>query len=150
LETRGTHPNTAIKADQSKQLNAPGAGWHGATIAYYFDVRRVCRDCQRPFIFFAEEQQYWYEELALPLEVDCVRCHACRRDQRELERLRKRYNELVATPKPGPAELIELVTLSLDLIDSGAFAAHRARSAAFACGSTNCPISPPTSRRKPN
>src|SRR5687768_13036282 len=49
--------NTAIEADVARQ-NAPTIG-----VTHYFDSRRVCRTCSRPFLFFAEEQKYWYETL---------------------------------------------------------------------------------------
>src|SRR5262245_55821329 len=44
-------PSTAIEANPDRQ--APRAGG----VAYYWDFRRVCVDCARPFIFFAEEQK---------------------------------------------------------------------------------------------
>src|SRR5262245_27545254 len=49
--------NTAIKADVSLQ--------HITTmpVTHYFDLKRVCQDCRRPFLFFAAEQKHWYEEL---------------------------------------------------------------------------------------
>lgn len=119
-------PNTAIEADGSRQRWAAGekSYGHGIVIRYYFDLRRVCRDCRRPFIFFAEEQQHWYEVLGFPLEVDCIRCHDCRRTQRGIETAQKRYQELVVLHEPTPSQLIELVTLSLDLIAGGAFSPH--------------------------
>ena len=55
-------PNTAIPADLSRQAKAT------VPVTHYFDVRRQCRDCGRPFIFFAEEQKYWYEELKFKLD----------------------------------------------------------------------------------
>ena len=42
-------------------------------VTHYYDVTRTCRDCDRPFIFFAQEQKHWYEQLGLPLEADCAR-----------------------------------------------------------------------------
>ncbi|WP_405632352.1 zinc-ribbon domain containing protein [Pseudoalteromonas sp. Ld20] len=27
----------------------------------YIDIQKQCVDCHRPFIFFAKEQQYWFE-----------------------------------------------------------------------------------------
>lgn len=119
-------PNTAIEADGSKQRCAADGDSYGRgiSIRYYFDLRRVCRDCGRKFIFFAEEQRYWYEERGFPLEVDCIRCHECRRVQRGLEAALKRYREFVVLPEPTPSQLIELVATSLDLIAGGAFSPH--------------------------
>src|SRR5690554_738010 len=61
-------PNTAVEADLSRQ--SPAA----VPVTHYFDVKRACRDCGRPFIFYALEQKHWYEELGFCLEADCVRC----------------------------------------------------------------------------
>ncbi|WP_366929827.1 zinc-ribbon domain containing protein [uncultured Thiodictyon sp.] len=55
-------PNTAIRADLSRQTPAT------VQVTHYFDVRRQCRDCDKPFIFFAEEQKYWYEILGFGLD----------------------------------------------------------------------------------
>jgi hypothetical protein len=73
-------PNTAVEADLSRQSRAT------VPVTHYYDVKRTCRDCARPFIFFADEQKHWYEELKLPLEADCVRCVPCRKTQREHKR----------------------------------------------------------------
>ena len=65
-------PNTAVPAntDRQKITSFP--------IPFYFDQKRTCRDCNRPFIWFAEEQKYWFEELGFNLNADCVRCVECR------------------------------------------------------------------------
>jgi len=120
-------PDTAIKANGSKQNWVAGAASYafGLSVRYYFDVRRVCRGCKRPFLFFAEEQKHWYEKLGLPLEIDCVRCCECRRKYRGANRARKRYNELLAVSKPTAVELVELVTISLDMIAAGEFSTHQ-------------------------
>ena len=45
-------PNTAVVADLGRQkITAVG-------VTHYFDLDRVCRDCRRRFIFFAEEQKH--------------------------------------------------------------------------------------------
>lgn len=47
-------------------------------IRCYFDQKRHCRDCGRPYIWFAEEQRHWFEALGFYLGTDCVRCVHCR------------------------------------------------------------------------
>lgn len=113
-------PNTAILAEPSRQV--PDS--YGGRVAYYYDVRRVCRDCGHHFIFFAEEQKHWYEELGFRLEVDCVRCVPCRRKRRESDRWLTRYHELVAHDPPAPSRCLELAKLTADLIEAGEFPAH--------------------------
>jgi hypothetical protein len=68
-------PDTAIPADLSRQTPATCA------VTHYFDSKRQCADCGEPFIFYADEQKHWYEELGFGLDADCVRCVVCRKRQ---------------------------------------------------------------------
>jgi hypothetical protein len=113
VECRVAH--TAIAADLSRQPRATVA------VTHYFDAKRRCRDCQRPFLFFAEEQKYWYEELGFPLESDCVRCIECRRQQRGLEQKRERYGELLHVPDRTIEQSLELADCCLSLVEAGVF-----------------------------
>ena len=108
-------PNTAIAADLSRQKPATVA------VTHYFDAKRVCVDCRRPFIFFAEEQKYWYEELGFPLEVDCVRCVPCRKKQQGLDAARQRYEELFHVQQRTPEQDLEMAECSLLLVEAGLF-----------------------------
>jgi hypothetical protein len=108
-------PNTAIEADVSRQRPAT------VPVTHYFDLQRVCRDCGRPFIFFAAEQKHWYEELGFPLESDCVRCVDCRKKQQKIKRLRKRYEELLAMADRTAEQTVELAESCLMLIEDGVF-----------------------------
>ena len=103
---------TAIKADITKQADAT------VHVTHYFDVKRICRDCDRPFIFFAQEQRYWYEELGLKLHADCVRCVPCRRQQRELSRCRKRYEELYRMKTRSEQEHLEMAECLLTIYEA--------------------------------
>jgi hypothetical protein len=108
-------PNTAIPADLSKQGPAT------IPVTHYFDVKRQCRDCERPFIFFAEEQKFWYEELGFPLESDCVRCVDCRKKQQGLERKRERYQELFHVEERTIDQELEMADCCLSLIEAAVF-----------------------------
>jgi Probable zinc-ribbon domain len=108
-------PNTAIPADLPRQSPAT------VPVTHYFDVRRQCRDCERPFLFFAEEQKYWYEDLGFPLESDCVRCVDCRRKQHGLERKRERYAELLHASDRTSAQDLELAECCLSLVEGAGF-----------------------------
>src|SRR5262245_14312529 len=108
-------PNTAIPADLSRQLPAT------IPVTHYFDVRRQCRDCGRPFIFFAEEQKHWYEELGFPLESDCVRCVDCRKKQQGLERKRERYQELFHISARTTDQDLEMADCCLSLVEADVF-----------------------------
>ena len=108
-------PNTAIAADRSRQSPAT------IPVTHYFDVRRSCRDCGKPFIFFAAEQKHWYEELGFPLESDCVRCVVCRKTQQGLDRARNRYEELFHVANRTAGQDLELADCGLLLVESGVF-----------------------------
>lgn len=108
-------PNTAIPADLSRQSPAT------VPVTHYYDVKRQCRDCGRPFIFFAEEQKYWYEDLGFALESDCVRCVDCRKKQQGLEQTRERYEALLHVADRTTEQDLEMVDCSLSLIEAAVF-----------------------------
>ncbi|MEM7190740.1 MAG: zinc-ribbon domain containing protein, partial [Pseudomonadota bacterium] len=86
-------PETAIRADPSRQY--AGYGWR----RYYVDIARTCRTCRRWFLFFALEQQHWYEELGFFIDADCVECQECRYSRHgQLARI-ARYEALLANPE---------------------------------------------------
>lgn len=108
-------PNTAIVADPARQPPSTLAPTH------YFDVKRECRICHRPFIFFAEEQRHWYEALKFPLEADCRECPPCRKGQQAVARKRERYDELFHMEKRKDEENIEMAECCLALIEKETF-----------------------------
>ena len=112
-------PNTAIAADLSRQTPAT------VPVTHYFDVKRQCRDCDRPFIFFAAEQKYWYEELGFGLDSDCVRCAPCRKRQQGLARKRERYEELFHVPHRTTDEALEMADCCLSLVEASVFHARQ-------------------------
>jgi hypothetical protein len=108
-------PNTAIVADRSRQPPAT------LPVTHYFDVKRECRICHRPFIFFAQEQKHWYESLKFPLEADCRECPPCRKRQQGIARERERYNELFHLEKRRAEENVDMAECCLSLIEKEAF-----------------------------
>jgi len=90
-------------------------------VTHYYDVKRECRDCNRPFIFFAQEQKHWYEELGFPLESDCVRCVECRKRQHGIALKRERYEQLFHVPNRTSDEDLEMAECCLSLIEASAF-----------------------------
>jgi len=108
-----TFPTTRIVAIPSRQ-NYSVMPWTD-----YFDVLRKCRDCSRWFVFFAKEQQYWFEELQFFVDSTCVRCAECRRQQRHRKEAQRRYAEMLAEPSPDAAQLTQLLTNTLYLWKEG-------------------------------
>jgi hypothetical protein len=119
--TSGTKriPNTAIHADPSKQSRAT------VPVTHYFDLERRCRDCKRPFIFFAEEQKHWYEELGFGLESDCVRCTECRKKHQGIAQLRERYELLFHTEEKSEQDILELAECCVKLVEQNVFTPKR-------------------------
>ncbi len=108
-------PNTAVAADLAHQAPATVA------VTHYFDSRRVCRVCRAPFLFFADEQKYWYERLGFPLEADCLECVACRKDLQRLRVARKTYERLLGSPSRSADETLALVECAVVLVESSVF-----------------------------
>lgn len=112
--TRIVH-GTAIAADLSRQTPAT------MPVTHYYDIDKVCRDCGRRFIFFADEQKHWYEELGFPLEADAVRCPPCRKRLQYIARMRQSYEELFHLPERTAEEALEMAECCLVLIEESIF-----------------------------
>jgi hypothetical protein len=83
--------STAVRADTAKQN-------HGVCPRYwYVDAAFRCARCSNPFVFSAEEQRVWYEELGFYVDSRAKHCRACRLQLRELKALRQEYDREVAT-----------------------------------------------------
>jgi hypothetical protein len=90
-------------------------------VTQYFDAKRVCRRCGRPFLFFAEEQRHWYEDLMFPLEADCLDCAPCRKDEQRLRAIRQQYETLLEKTPRAETDTLELVESGLFLVESVVF-----------------------------
>jgi hypothetical protein len=108
-------PGTAVLADVALQTPATVA------VTHYYDIDKVCRDCRRRFIFFAEEQKHWYEELGFPLEADAVRCPPCRKRMQHIGRARRRYEQLSRIASHSLEETLEMAGGCLTLIEEAIF-----------------------------
>ena len=106
---------TAVAADPTHQFNATFWPRH------YFDRERVCRDCKRPFLFFAAEQKYWYEDLEFGLDSDCVRCIPCRKKEQGIARKRERYEELFHVADRSVPQTLEMAECCLSSIEAKIF-----------------------------
>ena len=111
----GLISGTAVRANLNKQVSST------VPVTHYFDLVRRCRDCSRMFIFFAKEQQYWYEELQFGLDSDCVRCVPCRKQRQGSSRLRQQYQELFEVPQRTPDQSLTMAECCLALIENGTF-----------------------------
>ncbi len=108
-------PNTAIAANTDKQAPAT------IHVTHYFDAKRVCRKCGAHFIFFAEEQRYWYEDLGFPLEADLVDCIDCRRHEHRLRERRQEYEHLLKKEDRDSEETLRMVENGVFLVEEKIF-----------------------------
>ena len=108
-------PDTAIAADCAKQ------GPCTFNVTHYFDLKRTCADCEKPFIFFAAEQKYWYEVLGFGLDAGCIRCVPCRKKQQGIDLYRQRYEELFHIPNRTQDQSIEIAECCLSLVEASEF-----------------------------
>ena len=106
-------PASAIRADLSRQ--------NFSTMArgYYVDLLRRCRDCDRPYLFFAREQRHWYEVLGFYVDADCVRCPGCRRGERAHRQRFRRFANAVTREDLRAAELATLAADAAALWEDG-------------------------------
>ncbi len=106
-------PESVLLADTEKQ------NYSVFPRRYYVDVRRVCRQCDRPFIFFAKEQRYWFETLRFFVDADCVQCPDCRRESRSVQRRMRRYSDAMARQRLNDDELDTLLRDATFLLGKG-------------------------------
>lgn len=104
---------TVVVADLRRQA--------AATVAapYYLDVRQRCRGCARPFIFYAEEQRHWYEELGFSLDAWCDRCVPCRKLGQQRRQRFHRYADAIVRPVLDDAALAQLLGDAITLWQDG-------------------------------
>ncbi|PHP67791.1 hypothetical protein CSC94_08935 [Zhengella mangrovi] len=109
---------TAIPANMIRQKQSGSY-----LIKYFFDEERICCDCNRPFIFFAQEQKRWHEELGININAAGKRCFECRKIHRNTKKNNKRYAELVANEKPTAEQMLEMAEICMQEVEAGRF--HR-------------------------
>ena len=106
-------PESVLVADTSRQ------NYSLYPRPFYVDMRRTCRGCSRPFIFFAAEQKHWFEVLQFYVDADCVHCPECRQQRIAAKREFQRYTALVNIAAPTNKELQQLVDLTVSLLGQG-------------------------------
>ncbi len=106
---------TAIAADMGKQS---GASYF---IKYYFDEKKLCIDCNHPFIFFAQEQKHWFDVLGFSLNTEGRRCYDCRQIQNQLKRNSRRFAVLKHMENRNIDEMMEMADICLGQLEVGRF-----------------------------
>lgn len=86
---------TAVRADISKQ------DYTVCPRHWYVDAAFRCPRCQQTFVFAAEEQRFWFEQLRFYVDTQAKHCPACRKERRELRDLKKAYDAGIAAALGG-------------------------------------------------
>ena len=87
--------------------------------AIYADVLKQCAACARPFVFYANEQRFWFETLLLPPDVDCVNCPPCRKQLRRVKAALARYAQRLHVPRLRTKDMKAFVDDVLFLFEQG-------------------------------
>lgn len=106
-------PESAITADIARQCY----GYSPRRV--YVDCARVCRTCHRPFLFFALEQQFWFEVLKFFVDADCRHCQGCRYESQLFKRSVAEYDGLISQPEKIRADWGRLEELGDALFAEG-------------------------------
>jgi hypothetical protein len=83
--------STAVRADVSKQ-NFSVCPRH-----WYVNAAFHCSRCGQSFVFKADEQKFWYEELKFWVDSIPRECSKCRKELRELKALQQEYDRDIAS-----------------------------------------------------
>lgn len=106
-------PGTAVFADVSRQ-NYPLF-----PRPIYVDMLKTCRTCHRPFLFYANEQRFWFETLRLPIDVDCVNCVPCRKHARRVKASLDRYANALNAARLDAKDMKTFVDDTQFLLEQG-------------------------------
>ena len=101
---------------------------------FYVDDERTCIQCLEVFVFSAQEQRFWYEDLGFTFDSKPIRCVACRRDRRTDRRRADAVTVARGRPDDAQAQL-ELAAAIVEHVaayaegnaDTAIYAARRAR-----------------------
>lgn len=87
---RCEHAKRAVFPDYSKQNYGLGG-----PILFYITKEMNCESCKKDFIFTAEDQRFWYEDLYFNYSSYPKNCLSCRKDTRKKKALHQQLAELL-------------------------------------------------------
>lgn len=91
---------------------------------WYIDATFHCSRCGESFVFTAEEQKYWYEELSFWIDSLPKECASCRRELRELKALQQEYDRDIAAALLKSTDTVEKrrLVLLIEAMETGGLA----------------------------
>lgn len=93
----------------------------GGPLTVLAPMLRRCTDCDADFVFTADEQAFWYEELGFTVDSVPIRCVPCRRVARRRAEANDAWAiaDAHATAEPSPEAHAAAVEAARALIDAG-------------------------------
>ena len=85
----------------------------------YVDMLKTCRTCRRPFLFYAQEQRFWFETLHIPIDADCADCAPCRKQRHRLKGCQYRYENALNAARLDAKDMKTFVDDTLFLFQHG-------------------------------
>ena len=85
----------------------------------YADLLKQCETCARPFVFYANEQRFWYETLKIPVDADCVNCPPCRKHAHRVKACQFRYAVALHAPRLDAKAMTAFIDDTLYLFEQG-------------------------------
>jgi Probable zinc-ribbon domain len=108
--------STAVRADIANQdFTVCPRHW-------YIDAAFRCPRCNQTFVFSAEEQRFWYEELKFYVDSRATRCKECRKELRHLKTLQQEYDRDIVSGLASNASIQQktrLISVVDGLTDGG-------------------------------
>lgn len=105
--------HTVIDADIEKQ------NYSTFPRGLYVDIEEKCIECKRWFLFYAQEQKFWYENLGIYIDVPCTKCVECRKKIQNLKQTIKSYEQLLGKDNRTAKETKALKKIATELFKSG-------------------------------
>lgn len=110
------YPESALRADLSRQNYA----WTNPR-KFYADILLRCTSCRRRHLFFAREQQFWYEELQINVATLPKYCCECAAERRDVEAAFERYQNIRSSASLSDEQLLQRAADLVLLFQAGSF-----------------------------
>lgn len=101
----------------------------GGPILFYFSKEMTCATCKKEFVFEAEDQKFWYEDLGFNDGSYPKNCLSCRKETRRQKQLHKKLGEWLNKDLKTPEHFEEIADVykQLGILEKAALFLARAK-----------------------
>jgi hypothetical protein len=99
--------STAVKAETGRQ------NFSVCPREWYIDAKFTCHGCNANFLWSASEQKAWFEDFQFWVDSYPTQCKKCRKEKRELNKIRQEYDRLVSIARSSKEIRIKKQVLDL-------------------------------------